>query len=148
MADTSSPPPDPLQAWRAMRDAATERWAKAMTELVGSEAFARTLGASIDAYLATAAPLQKAIGEYMEATLAQLNMPSREDVLGVARRLTNVETRLDDLDARLDELEAKLDNLDAALARLLTAQPGAAPEEQPSSPPRRSARRSAKETGE
>lgn len=118
MADSSSAPTDPFEAWRAMRDAATEQWAKAMTEFVGTEAFARTLGASIDAYLATAAPYQKAISEYMEATLARLNMPSREDVLGIARRLTNVETRLDDLDARLDLLEAKLDRLNVTLGQL------------------------------
>lgn len=143
MADSSSAPNDPLQAWRAMRDAATEQWAKAMTEFVGTEAFARTLGASIDAYLATAAPYQKAISEYMEATLARLNMPSREDVLGIARRLTNVETRLDDLDARLDQIEAKLDRLDATLGQL--RQPADSQADESAAAPSRATRRPAKE---
>ena len=131
MADNPSPPKDPLQAWREMRDAATEQWAKAMAEFVGTEAFARGLGAYIDAYLATAAPYQKAVGEYMETILGRLNMPTREDVLSVARRLTNVETRLDDLDARLDEMDAKL----ARLGQRLEAVSDAVPEKREASAP-------------
>ncbi|GIW06476.1 MAG: polyhydroxyalkanoic acid synthase subunit PhaR [Dehalococcoidia bacterium] len=145
MADNPNSPKDPMQAWREMRDAATEQWAKAMAEFVGTESFARSMGAYIDAYLATAAPYQKAISEYMEAMLTRLNMPTREDVIGLARRLTNVETRLDDLDARLDEIDSRFADLSTKLDLVLRAvqASGAAATEmdQPQNrPPRRNAK--------
>ena len=36
----------------------------------------------------------------MTQTLANLNLPSRDDVTRLAERLTNIEMRLDDLDAQ------------------------------------------------
>jgi hypothetical protein len=38
----------------------------------------------------------------MEQALQQYNMPSRADFIGLAERLTQIETAIDDLDAKLD----------------------------------------------
>jgi hypothetical protein len=43
----------------------------------------------------------------MAQSLRQLNMPTREDFVGLAERLTHIEMRLDDLDAKLDEMERR-----------------------------------------
>ncbi len=39
----------------------------------------------------------------MAQAMAQLNLPTRDDVTRIAERLTNIEMRLDDLEAKLDE---------------------------------------------
>jgi hypothetical protein len=39
----------------------------------------------------------------MEQYLQQMNLPTRDQVVNLAERLTNVEMRLDDLDAKLDD---------------------------------------------
>ena len=39
----------------------------------------------------------------MTQTLAQLNLPSRDDITRIAERLTNIEMRLDDMEAQIDE---------------------------------------------
>jgi hypothetical protein len=40
----------------------------------------------------------------MSEVLAQLNMPSREDVLSLSTRLTHIEMAIDDLGAGLEQL--------------------------------------------
>ena len=57
----------------------------------------------LDAWLTTSAPFRKVIEAAMTQVLANLNMPTRDDVTRLAERLTNIEMRLDDLDAKLDE---------------------------------------------
>jgi polyhydroxyalkanoic acid synthase PhaR subunit len=113
-------PPDPFKAWRDARDSAMNEWAKSMSQYVGTESFAKNMGQFLDSYLATAAPYQKAMADYMESTLGRLNMPTRDEVLSISRRLTNVEKRLDDLDARFDELMDALRRIDAQAATLKT----------------------------
>jgi BMFP domain-containing protein YqiC len=143
VAERAEAPKDPFTAWQEAREAATERWARALAEFVGTETFARSMGAYLDAYLATTGPIQKAFSEYMEATLARLNMPSREEVVSLARRLTNVELRLDDLDARLDRVDQALASLHQKLDTLLLAladRPAPAPDSAAARPTRRRGR--------
>lgn len=96
-------PFDPTGMLKEMRDANMDTWAKMMVEFVNTEAYAESTGAMLDAWLTTSGPLQKAMENTITKALAQLNLPSRDDVTRIAERLTNIEMRLDDLDARLDE---------------------------------------------
>jgi uncharacterized protein HemX len=96
-------PFDPTGMLKEMRDANMDTWAKMMTEYVNTEAYAESTGAMLDAWLTSSGPLRKAMESSMTKALAQLNLPSRDDITGIAQRLTNIEMRLDDLDARLDE---------------------------------------------
>lgn len=96
-------PFDPTGMLKNMRDANMDAWAKMMVELVQSEAYAESTGAMLDAWLTSSGPFRKAIESSMAQAMAQLNLPSRDDVTRIAERLTNIEMRLDDLDARLDE---------------------------------------------
>lgn len=107
-------PNDPFGAWRTIRDANLEAWARGMTSMVNTEVFAKAIGLQLDTLLAASAPVQKTVQQYMESYLAQANMPSRSEVVGLASRLTNIEMRLDDMQAQLDELLAAIRGLAAA----------------------------------
>ena len=51
--------------------------------------------------LTSSGPFRKTIETGMAQTLAELNLPTRDDITRIAERLTNIEMRLDDLDANL-----------------------------------------------
>ena len=107
MSETTKPGDgkfDPFETWRGMRDASMDVWAKAMIEAVNSEAYARTSGAMLDAFLTTSAPFRELLEKTMVRTLRQLSMPTRADITTLAGRITNIEMRLDDMDAKLDRL--------------------------------------------
>jgi hypothetical protein len=95
---------DPFEAWRGMRSAGMDVWAKPMTEAVNSEGYAKASGIMLDAYLTASIPLREMLEKSMAQALQQMNMPTRSDIIGLAERLTPVEMRLDDMDAKLEEL--------------------------------------------
>ncbi len=107
MSDQSetTKPFDPFEAWRSMRDTSMEAWSKAMIQAVNSDAYAKATGAMLDAYLSASSPFREIVEKTMVQVLQQLSMPTRDDVLSIAERLTNIEMRLDDLDAKLDAQE-------------------------------------------
>lgn len=96
-------PFDPAGVFKDMRDANMGSWAKMMTEFVNTEAYAESTGAMLDAWLTSSGPLRKVMETSMAQTMAELNLPTRDDITRLAERLTNIEMRLDDLDAKLDE---------------------------------------------
>ncbi len=98
-------PLDPFSAWRTMRDANLDAWAKMMVQLVNSEAYAQATATMLDSYLSASEPFRRALETTMTQVLTQFNMPTRTDITNLAERLTNIEMRLDDLDARLDAIE-------------------------------------------
>lgn len=100
-------PFDPAGMLKSMRDANLEAWAKVMVDFVNSDAYAEASGAMLDAWLTSSSPFRKTMEDVLSRVMAELNMPSRDDVTRVAERLTNIEMRLDDLEAKLDEEFAK-----------------------------------------
>ncbi len=111
MAEEQSPngsQSDPTAAFRELRDKYMDAWAKAMVNVVNSEAYARTSGAVLDTCLTASAPLREVMEKTMLQALQQLSMPSRTELVGVAERMTSVEMRLDDMDAKLDRIEKLL----------------------------------------
>ena len=104
MSDKSTfDPLDPTGLFKTMRDKGMDAWAKTMTDLVGSDAYSEASGQMLDAWLKTSAPFREITQKLISESLANMNMPSREDVTRLAERLTNVEMRIDDMDAKLDE---------------------------------------------
>ena len=101
-------PYDPFEAWRGMRDASLEAWAKVMTDAVQTDAYAQSTGAMLDAYLTTSGPFHEFIQKVIAQTLQELNLPSRVELSGMSDRLTNIERSLDDIDAKLDQIAGKL----------------------------------------
>ena len=96
-------PFDPTGMFKGLRDAGMDAWSKMMIQLVNTDTYAQATGATLDALTSTAAPFRKAIETIMGQVLANVNMPTRADVIGLAERLSNIEMRLDDLEAKLDE---------------------------------------------
>jgi len=101
-------PSDPAAAFREVRDSYLDAWAKAMVNLVNSEAYAKASGTVLDTCLTASAPMREAMEKAMLQTLQQLSMPSRAEFVGLAERMTNVEMLLDDMDAKLDRVEKLL----------------------------------------
>jgi hypothetical protein len=97
-------PLDPTGILKTMRDAGMESWAKNMTQLVNTDAYARATAAMLDSWLSNSVPYRKLLESTMTQVLAALNMPSRADVVSLAERLTHIEMRLDDMEAKLDQL--------------------------------------------
>jgi hypothetical protein len=95
-----------MDPWKALREANVEAWSKAMVELVNTEAFAQANGALLDQYLTMSQPFRQVLEKTMAQALTASNMPTRDEVLSLAERLTSVQMLLDDLDARLERLEA------------------------------------------
>ncbi|MBZ5592202.1 MAG: hypothetical protein LAP39_08195 [Acidobacteriia bacterium] len=100
----SSRPFDPLEAWKSMRDASLEVWAKGLTEAVNTDAYTQATGAMLDAYLSASAPFREVMQKSMAQALEQLGLPTRADFESLAERMTHLEMRLDDMDAKLDQL--------------------------------------------
>lgn len=96
-------PFDPTGVLKQMRDTSLDAYAKMMVDMVNTEAYAEAQGAMLDAWLANSAPFRKQMESAMSKNLANLNLPSRDDISRLAERLTNIEMRLDDMDAKLDE---------------------------------------------
>ena len=94
---------DPTGMLKTLRDQNMETWAKMMTQYVNSDAYAEGTAKMLDAWLSSSGPFRKMVEKTMNQALANLSMPSKEDVTHLAERLTNIEMRLDDLDAKLDE---------------------------------------------
>lgn len=101
-------PPDPMEAFREMRDGYLDAWAKAMVETVNTDAYAKTSGTVLDTYLSASSPFREAVEKAMLHVLEQLSMPSRADFVSLADRVTNIEMHLDDMDATLDRIEKLL----------------------------------------
>lgn len=99
---------DPFEPFRGMRDAYLDSLSKAMIDVVNTESYAQATGAMLDCYLTASAPLREALEKSMLQTMQQLSLPSRQEVVSLAERFTNVEMRLDDMDAKLDKVAKEL----------------------------------------
>jgi hypothetical protein len=104
----NSKPFDPLEPFREMRDAYLDAMAKTMVEAVNTDAYAKATGAMLDNTLTISNPFKEAMEKSMLQVLQQLSLPSRQDILSLSERFTNIEMRLDDMDASLSGFETTL----------------------------------------
>ena len=95
---------DPTGILKTMRNDSLEAWSKAMVQFVNTSAYADATGKMLDVWLSNSEPFRKQMENVMSHALANLSMPSRDEVTRLAERLTNIELRLDDMDAKLDQL--------------------------------------------
>lgn len=104
-SDTPNPL-DPFGTLKTMRDASLDSWSKILIDVVNSDAYAQATARWLDTYLTASKPLREAVEATATRALTEFNMPTRDDIISIASRLTNIEMRLDDLDARFDEMQA------------------------------------------
>ena len=95
---------DPIRLLRDARDGSMDAWAKLTLKLTSSHEYQKLQGFIMKPTFLAIALWRKATDQTMSSVLGNLNMPSREEVLGISQRLTNIEMALDDLAAGLDQL--------------------------------------------
>jgi hypothetical protein len=107
--------PDLMAQWKQFLDQWISAWGSALEQAMGTEAFASALGQHLEQWLALQGPARKAAVEASEAALGAMGMPSRAEVTGIARRITELDDRLEGLEDRLGTVISRLDDLTAAL---------------------------------
>jgi len=100
--------PDLLAQWKQFLDQWIAAWSRVLEQAMGTEAFAKTLGAQMQGFLNTASPARKAAEQQIEGSLAGLGLPSRSQVVSLAKQIVLLE----------EKVEALEDKLDAVLQRL------------------------------
>jgi hypothetical protein len=95
---------DAFEAFRGVRDAYLDAFSKVMIESVNTEEYAKASGVMLDGYMTVLAPTREILDKAMVVALENLSLPSRQQVVSLAERFTNLEMRFDDMDAKLDRL--------------------------------------------
>ena len=105
-----TPTPDLLAQWKQFLDQWIAAWSRVLEQAMGTEAFARALGAQLETFLNAAAPAKKAADQQLEAGLAALGVPSRAQVTGVAAQLVHLEQKVEALEDKLDAVLKRLES--------------------------------------
>ncbi len=92
-------PPDPAAMFREFVTSWERNINNAANQVMGTESFSRLMQEAQRMQLV----LQQATSEAMGRRLAALNMPTREDIIRLAEKLTEVDRRLARIEASLDD---------------------------------------------
>jgi hypothetical protein len=95
---------DPFAQMFQIYDTFAKSWSSVMSEAVSSKSFAESMGKQMESSLDTMTLMRRQMGDIMEQYLQQMSLPSRKEVISIAKRLTHLEMALDDLDAKMDEV--------------------------------------------
>ena len=112
---------DLFKSLRTVRDSLGEDLAKVAIVVTSTRAYQRFNALLARPGLLATALLREQREAAMSALLAQLNMPSREDVLTLSQRLTRIEMTLDDLGAGMDQLRRPASRQQRATTRETSA---------------------------
>jgi hypothetical protein len=98
---------DPIRLWREWFVKSEKSWSDSLTEMMGDERFSNGMGR----YTHEALHSQRMFGEIMGQYLANLNIPSRGDILDMSDRLAHIEDTLDNIQVELRGQRAQLAKL-------------------------------------
>lgn len=116
---------NPMALWRDWFIKSEKAWSQSLTDMMGDERFSKGLGR----YMQEALHTHRMFSEAMSQYLANLNLPSRSDVLDISDRLGQVEDTLAAIQVELREQRIQIAR---ALAPGLTTETGdAAPPARP-----------------
>ena len=101
---------DPARLWREWFVKSEKAFSDAMTEVMGDEHFSKGMGRYINEALHTHRMFSESMGQY----LANLNIPSRGDVLDMADRLAHIEDTLGQIQVELRQQRTQLTKLATA----------------------------------
>jgi hypothetical protein len=94
---------DPFAQMLQFYDEWSKNWASALSQMVSSKPVADSMAQQMEANLSAMGLMRSQMSEMMAQTLQQMNMPSRQEVLSMSERMTQIEMRLDDMEAKMDE---------------------------------------------
>lgn len=106
--------PDLMAQWKQFVDQWIAAWSKVLEQAMSTETFAQALGKQLEGFLNAAGPVKKAAEQQLEAGLSALGVPSRSQVVGLARQMVQLEEKVDGLEDRLDAILKRLNELGAA----------------------------------
>ena len=128
--------PDPQAFWRPFMDQGMQAWSKVMTQgqpspdlmaqwkqfldqwiAAWSKVLEQAMGKQLEGFLNQAGPAKKAAEQHIEATLAGLGVPSRSQVVGIAKHIISLEEKIDAVDDRIDTMLKRLEELTAAVRK-------------------------------
>ena len=95
---------NPVRLWREWFVKSEKAWSQAMTDVMGDERFSKGMGR----YMQEALHTHRMFSESMAQYLANLNLPSRQDVLDLSDRMGQVEDALASVQVELRELRTRL----------------------------------------
>ena len=95
---------DPVRLWREWYQKSEKSWNEALTQIVGDDRFAKTTGK----YMQEALHAQRMFTEAMAKWLANLNFPSRSDVLALSDRVGKLEDAIAALQVDIRQLRHAL----------------------------------------
>ena len=114
---------DPFAAWREWLATSERQWNTFLNDAMATEEFSRSMGQFMDIYLNMQRSMSEGMGRYFTA----LNVPSRNDVLGLGERLSAIERQLAAIKLRLDTMAVSNDATAAEAKVATTASPAARP---------------------
>lgn len=82
---------DPLAMWRDWVSNSERQWNGFLNNAMATDEFSQTMGRMMDVYL----NVQKNMNEVMGRYLQTINVPTRNDILAIGERLSEIEDRLD-----------------------------------------------------
>lgn len=95
---------NPVRLWREWFVKSEKAWSQAMTDAMGDERFSQGMGR----YMQEALHTHRMFSESMAQYLANLNLPSRQDILDLGDRLGQVEDALAAVQVELRELRTRV----------------------------------------
>ncbi len=90
---------EPMQLWRDWFVKSEKAWSETLTGMMGDEKFSKGMGRYMQEALHTHRMFSEGMGQY----LANLNLPSRSDILDISDRLGRVEDTLAALQVEMRE---------------------------------------------
>jgi len=114
MADQTTA--DPFALWRDWVANSERQWNGFLNNAMATDEFSQTMGRFMDVYL----NLQKNMNEVMGRYLQTINVPTRNDILALGERLSQIEDRLSGIE---NTLRANAAPLPAPAAAAAVARP-------------------------
>jgi hypothetical protein len=99
-----------MAQWKQFLDQWIAAWSRVLEQAMGTDNFAQLMGKQLEGFLSVAAPVKKAAEQQIDASLAGLGIPSRSQVVALARHVAQVEEKIDALDDKLDRVLRRLED--------------------------------------
>lgn len=95
---------NPVRMWREWFVKSERAWSEALTQVMGEEHVSKGMGRYVQEALHAHRMFSESMGQY----LANLNLPSRQDLVEVGERLSRVEGALAAVQVELHNLRVRL----------------------------------------
>jgi len=116
MTQGAAPSPDLMGQWKQFLDQWIAAWSRVLEQAMSTDNFAQLMGKQLEGFLNVSGPVKKAAEQQIDASLAGLGMPSRGQVVALARHVAQVEEKIDVLEDKLDRVLRRLGEPEAPRA--------------------------------